>query len=70
MKEYKVRCLLRRNDRERGRNTRCAVYSDGTTERKALGVYTVWTERRYSDDVVYKVTRMVMQQVCDVFIVG
>jgi hypothetical protein len=39
-------------------------------ERKALGVYTGWTERRYSDDVVYKVTKMVMKHVCDVFVLG
>jgi len=39
-------------------------------ERKAFGMCTGWIEQRYSVDVVYKVTEMVMQYVCDVFVLG
>jgi hypothetical protein len=40
-------------------------------ERKALGMYTGLIEQRCSDDVVYKVTKMViMQHVCDVSVLG
>jgi hypothetical protein len=39
-------------------------------ERKAFSMYTGWTEQRSSDDVMYKVTKMVIQNVCDVFVVG
>jgi hypothetical protein len=39
-------------------------------ERGALGMCTGWIEQRYSDDVVYRVTEMVMQYVCDVLVLG
>jgi hypothetical protein len=41
-----------------------------TAERGDFGICTSLIQLRYSEDVVYKITLMVMQNVCDGFVLG